>query len=91
MTEWEKAQNGYLYDANYDKEIIEARTRCADLCYEFNNCRPSDTEKQQKLNHIQPKPLELKKSEAVFRIIRLQPPTVHLQLKNVDIEKYEIF
>ena len=45
MTEWEKAQNGYLYDANYDKEIIEARTRCADLCYEFNNCRPSDTEK----------------------------------------------
>lgn len=44
MTEWEKAQNGYLYDANYDKEIIEARTRCADLCYEFNNCRPSDTE-----------------------------------------------
>ena len=49
MTEWEKAQNGYLYDANYDKEIIESRTRCADLCYEFNNCRPSDTEKQQKL------------------------------------------
>ena len=35
MTEWEKAQNGYLYDANYDKEIIEARTRCADLCYEL--------------------------------------------------------
>ena len=25
MTEWEKAQKGYLYDANYDKEIIEAR------------------------------------------------------------------
>jgi len=24
MTEWEKAQNGYLYDANYDKEIVEA-------------------------------------------------------------------
>ena len=49
MTEWEKAQKGYLYDANYDKEIIEARTRCADLCYEFNNLRPSDTEKQQEL------------------------------------------
>ena len=41
MTEWEKAQNGYLYDANYDQEIVEARTRCADLCYEFNNCNPS--------------------------------------------------
>ena len=46
MTEWEKAQNGYLYDANYDKEIVEARTRCADLCYDFNHCKPSDTERQ---------------------------------------------
>ena len=44
MTEWEKAQAGYLYDANYDQEIVEARTRCADLCYEFNSCKPSDTE-----------------------------------------------
>lgn len=49
MTEWEKAQNGYLYDANYDKEIVDARTRCADLCYEFNNCKPSDLEKQNQL------------------------------------------
>lgn len=46
MTEWEKAQNGYLYDANYDKEIVEVRTRCADLCYDFNHCKPSDTERQ---------------------------------------------
>ena len=49
MTEWEKAQKGYLYDANYDKEIVEARKRCADLCYEFNNLRPTDIEKQQEL------------------------------------------
>ena len=49
MTEWEKAQKGYLYDASYDKEIVDARTRCADLCYEFNNCRPSDMEKQREL------------------------------------------
>ena len=49
MTEWEKAQNGYLYDANYDKKIVELRTRCAVLCYEFNNCRPSDVERQQEL------------------------------------------
>lgn len=47
MKEREKAQQGYLYDANYDKEIVEERTRCADLCYEFNLCRPSDTAKQQ--------------------------------------------
>ena len=49
MTEWEKAQNGYLYDANYDEEIVAARTRWADLWYEFNNCKPSDIEKQQEL------------------------------------------
>lgn len=51
MTEWEKAQAGYLYDANYDQEIVDARTKCADLCYEFNNCRPSDTKRQQELLH----------------------------------------
>lgn len=49
MTEWEKAQNGYLYDANYDRKIVESRTRCADLCYKFNCCRPSDTKKQKQL------------------------------------------
>lgn len=49
MTEREKAQKGYLYDANYDQQIIEERTRCADLCYEFNQCRPSDTNKQKEL------------------------------------------
>ena len=49
MTEWEKSQNGFLYDANYDKEIVEIRTRCADLCYEFNNCKPSDRKRQREL------------------------------------------
>ena len=42
----EKTQAGYLYDTNYDKEIVEDRIRCADLCYEFNQCKPSDIEKQ---------------------------------------------
>mgnify|MGYP000264224329 FL=1 len=51
MTEWEKAQAGYMYDANYDQEIVEARTKCADLCHEFNNCKPSDTKKQEELLH----------------------------------------
>ena len=36
MNEWNKAQAGYLYDANYDREVVENRTKCADLCYEFN-------------------------------------------------------
>lgn len=49
MTEWEKAQNGYLYDANNDPKIVEARKHCADLCYEFNQCRPSEFEKQQRI------------------------------------------
>lgn len=51
MTEWEKAQEGYLYDANYDKDIVNARASCADLCYEFNLCKPSDVERQKALLH----------------------------------------
>ncbi len=51
MTEWEKAQAGYLYDANNDVEILKIREKCADLCYEFNNCRPSDMKKQEELLH----------------------------------------
>lgn len=49
MREWEKAQQGYLYDANNDEEIVEARTKCADLCYAFNTCRPSDVKTQEAL------------------------------------------
>ena len=51
MTEWEKAQNGYLYDANYDEKIVKARETCADLCFEFNNCRPSDAGRQTEILH----------------------------------------
>ena len=51
MTEWEKAQAGYLYDANFDRDLIEARARCADLCFAFNNCMPSDREKQSEILH----------------------------------------
>lgn len=49
MTEREKAAAGYLYDANYDIELLEERNRCKDLCYEFNHCRPSDIKNQQKV------------------------------------------
>lgn len=47
MNEWEKAQAGYLYDANYDSDLLKKRTECADLCFEFNMCRPSDTKNQE--------------------------------------------
>ena len=38
-----------LYDANYDKELINDRNKAKDLCFEYNGLRPSDVEKQQKL------------------------------------------
>lgn len=41
MTEKEKAEQGYLYDANYNKELSEERLRCKDLCFAFNQCKPS--------------------------------------------------
>lgn len=49
MKEFEKAQAGYLYDANNDKDIIKKRIEYADLCYDFNMCRPSDFEKQNEI------------------------------------------
>ena len=49
MTEKEKAQAGYLYNANYDEEILKDIYACNDLCYEFNQIRPSDREAQAKL------------------------------------------
>lgn len=53
MTEKEKAAAGYLYNANYDDEILADISRCADLCFEYNNIRPSDTEaKNKKLAEI---------------------------------------
>ncbi len=51
MTEWQKAQAGFLYDANYDEELIRFREKCADLCYAFNQCRPSDAERKNELLH----------------------------------------
>lgn len=49
MTEWEKAQQGYLYDANNDVDLIIMRERCADLCYEYNQCKPSNVHQQKEI------------------------------------------
>ena len=43
MTEKEKCQLGLLYDANYDEELLRERAECKDLCYEYNQLRPSQT------------------------------------------------
>ncbi len=42
MTEKEKAAAGFLYNANYDEEILSEISRCNDLCFEFNQIKPSD-------------------------------------------------
>lgn len=47
MTEKEKMLAGEIYDANYDKELMIERTECKDLCHEYNQLSPSNTEGQQ--------------------------------------------
>lgn len=49
MTEKEKMQKQNLYDANNDKELLAERTRAKDMCYEYNQLRPSEMEKQVEL------------------------------------------
>jgi acetyltransferase-like isoleucine patch superfamily enzyme len=49
MTEKEKMHRHVLYDANYDEELIEERKVAKELCYDFNQLRPSDEEGQQRL------------------------------------------
>lgn len=49
MTEKEKMEKQILYDANNDEELIEERAIAKDLCYSFNQLRPSEKEKQKKL------------------------------------------
>lgn len=49
MTEKEKMEQGMLYDANYDKELLRSREICKDICHEFNQLRPSQTKEQQDL------------------------------------------
>ena len=49
MTEKEKMLKQLLYDANNDKELLEERNCAKDLCYEYNQLRPSDEEGQQAL------------------------------------------
>ena len=41
MTEKEKMLRQMVYDANYDEELLAERMRAKDLCYAFNQLRPS--------------------------------------------------
>lgn len=49
MTEKEKMANKMLYDANYDKELLRDRLEAKDLCFEYNQLKPSNIEKQEKI------------------------------------------
>ena len=42
MSEEEKMLAGELYDANYNKDLFDLRTKAKELCYDYNNLRPSD-------------------------------------------------
>ena len=41
MTEKEKAAQGLLYNAFYDKELNDERDYCKALCYEYNQLHPA--------------------------------------------------
>lgn len=49
MTEREKMQQGLLYDANYDAELLAERTRCKDLCFAYNQLQPSLVAQQEEI------------------------------------------
>ena len=49
MTEKEKMLNGELYNANYDEALIAERQAVKELCYEYNNLRPSQVEERKEL------------------------------------------
>lgn len=49
MTEREKMEQGGLYDANYDPELLAMRDACKDLCFAYNQLPPSNLAEQQAL------------------------------------------
>lgn len=49
MTEKEKMQQGDWYDANNDQELLEERLKAMDLCFEYNQTKPSSTQTKTKI------------------------------------------
>ena len=49
MTEKEKMLLGEIYNANYDKELLDERIRAKDLCYEYNNLKPSNLKEREEV------------------------------------------
>lgn len=46
MREKEKMLSGQLYDANYDKELIDERMHCKCLCHKYNILSPDNVEER---------------------------------------------
>lgn len=46
MNEKDKMKLGEWYDANFDPSLLQERLAAKDLCWEFNQIRPSQIEKQ---------------------------------------------
>ena len=46
MTEKEKRDKGIIYDGNYNEELLNEMKKAKDLCYEYNNIRLSQVEKE---------------------------------------------
>ncbi len=49
MSEKEKMLAGELYDANYNEELENERLRAKDLCFEYNNLKPSDIKNRERI------------------------------------------
>ncbi len=49
MTEKEKMLAGEIYDANYNEDLMKERLKAKDMCFDYNNLRPSNIEKRKEL------------------------------------------
>lgn len=49
MTEKEKMLEGLIYNANNDSQLIAERLACKELCHDYNNIRPKDSEMRRSL------------------------------------------
>lgn len=48
-SEKEKCRKGQLYDANNDRELIEERQRCKEICFEYNRLPPLQTDQREQI------------------------------------------
>ncbi len=46
MREKEKRDLGQIYNANYDEELLLELQKCKDICFEYNQIKPSEHEKR---------------------------------------------